>query len=219
MTRTTMFSFARRTGRGATRFLPVALLALAGLWGCGDGGGGARPATLERVSAERDTVEAGEALEPPLQVRVTDGRGSPMAGVDVRFAVTVGPGEVSDQRVETGSDGRASTVYRNAERVGFARVEADLPEAPDVGKVAFSIRVLTPTRTEIRSIGGDGQQAETGSQLPRRLDVEVLSPSGTPVGGTPVSWRVVESPASGGGSGRLLVTPPTRTGTAGPGTS
>ncbi len=195
---------ARGAGRGATRLVTMALLAAAGLWGCGDGGG-ERPAALELVSPERDTVEAGAALEPPLQVRVTDGRGSPVAGVDVRFAVTVGPGEISDPRVETGTDGRASTVYRNAERVGIARVEADLPGAPDVGKVAVSIRVLPPTRTEIRSIGGDGQEAETGSQLPRRLEVEVLSPSGTPVGGTPVAWRVVGSPSAGGGSGGLVV--------------
>lgn len=183
--------------------LAAAVLLLAG---CGDGGGGETgPAAIETVSPARDTVEAGAALDPPLQVRVTDAGGDPVVGADVRFAVTIGPGEVSDPRVETGTDGRASTVFRNAERVGTARVEADLPAVAGLGPAAFSIRVVTPTSTRIRTLDGDGQQAETGSQLPRRLEVEVTAPGGDPVGGVPVGWRIDQEPSAGEDGGRLLV--------------
>lgn len=188
----------------------IALCAIAALAACGDGGGGAddRPAAIEAASPTRDTVEVGADLESPLQVRVTNSRDDPLEGVSVRFQVVIGPGEVSPSSADTRSDGRTESVYGSAERVGQARVEADLPQAPDAGKAVFEIRVVQPTSTRISALEGDGQQAERESQLARPFEVEVRTPGGAIAGGIAVGWRVLDGPAGTGddaGGARLLV--------------
>ena len=89
--------------------LALALLA-AGVITCG-GDNITRPedtaAAIAEVGGDGQTGTAGATLPESLVVRVTDGRGNPVGGIEVTWAAQDG-GQVSATMVATGSDGRAS---------------------------------------------------------------------------------------------------------------
>jgi serine/threonine protein kinase/alpha-tubulin suppressor-like RCC1 family protein len=85
-----------------------------------------------RISAAADAERrgaAGEQVQPPLQVRVADERGEPVAGVPVRFSVVRGDGRVTPDVEVTGADGiaRAAWVLGSA---AAQEATASLRDAP-----------------------------------------------------------------------------------------
>jgi hypothetical protein len=65
--------------------------------------------TVSKVSGDSQAGSPGAALPDPLVVQVNDGSGSPLANVNVTFAVTGGGGSVSPTTATTSANGRAST--------------------------------------------------------------------------------------------------------------
>ena len=200
-----------RSGRGRgprARSLAGAVAGLALLLGgCGgDGGmdGNDRPASLVRVSVPEDTVVAGRDLDDPLAVRVEDASGRPLPGVTVAFEVTAGSGSVDPDAASTGSEGRAETTYRAENATGNAIVRASLPEAPGIDPVEFDVRILPPGIVRLQRDGGDGQEAEPGSQLPEAFRVRTVSGAGDPAGGVRVIWSIEQAPAAVAGSEAAL---------------
>lgn len=184
------------------RLALTALACVISFAGCGDAAGpGGVPRRVERVSAAVDSVGIGDTLRQPIEVRVEDAAGDPVAGVDVRFRVV---GE-ADGRVQAGvvsadADGRARTRFVAGGRIGAATVRADLPSHPEVGGVGFTLRTVIPRTTLLAGLSGDGQRAEVSSQLPRPMEVRVTTRDSVPVAGVPVYWRV----ASAAGEGAAL---------------
>ncbi len=154
------------------------------------------PAELSRVSAAVDTLEAGEATDPPLGVRVENSLGEPVEGVPVRFVQASGPGEVSPNLQVSNDQGVAEATFRAGGETGQSRVRVDVPSATNVSSLSFDLVTLPASEVRLEAVEGTDQQAEVGSQLPLPFRLRVTTPSGTPVSDVEVSWELVE-PADG----------------------
>lgn len=188
-----------RRGRGrALRTVALAALAVAGssLAGC-EGEGGTEvvpePAELARVSARVDTVEVGQAADPPLAVRVENSLGEAVEGVPVRFVHASGPGQVSPNLQVSNDQGVAEASFRGGGEPGTSRVRVDVPSATNVSSVAFDLVTVPAGEVRLEALEGAGQQAEVGSQLVLPFRVRVVTPSGTAVSGAEVSWELAEA--------------------------
>lgn len=181
-------------GRSPARLAVAGALAALTLPGCtGDAGTeiSPSPTQLSRVSAEADTVQVGEATDPPLAVRVENSVGDPVEGVPVRFLVVSGPGRVSEGLAVTNSSGIAENAFQASSEFGTSRVRVDVPSATNVSSVRFRVVTLPVEEVRLTRRGGGGQEAEIGSQLPLPFEVQVTTTSGAPTGGVRVAWSLV----------------------------
>lgn len=180
--------------RSLARLAVAGVLAALALPGCtGDAGTelSPSPTQLSRVSTESDSVQVGEATDPPLAVRVENSVGDPVEGVPVRFLVVSGPGSVSEGLAVTNSSGIAESAFRAGSEFGTSRVRADVPSATNVSSLRFRVVTLPVEEVRLARQGGGGQEAEIGSQLPLPFEVEVTTTSGAPTGGVRVAWSLV----------------------------
>jgi hypothetical protein len=99
------------------------------------------PDTIRAMSPLNQPGRRGEPVENPLVVVAVDRFGNPVPGVTVRWAVTVGEGDVSQEETPTGSDGTASVTWELGGRIGVQRVIASLAGASG-SPVTFSATVL-----------------------------------------------------------------------------
>jgi Big-like domain-containing protein len=99
------------------------------------------PDTIRALSPLNQPGRRGEQVESPLVVVAVDRFGNPVAGATVRWAVTVGEGQVSQEQTPTGADGRASVTWELGGRIGVQRVTAFL-EGASGSPVTFSATVL-----------------------------------------------------------------------------
>ncbi len=87
------------------------------------------PRQVAIVQGNRQQADAGALLPDRLGVRVTDGGGNPVRGVEVRFRVMAGNGEVAPERTRTDSAGQATAFWRLGASAGEQRVAAIAPDA------------------------------------------------------------------------------------------
>jgi len=87
-----------------------------------------RPAVLERVSGDGQTVPPGGSLERPLVARLTDADGRPVRRVDVRWTAT--SGEVTPNVSATDANGEARAVWRLGTEAGAQHATASAVSAP-----------------------------------------------------------------------------------------
>jgi hypothetical protein len=99
------------------------------------------PDTIRAMSPTSQTGRRGESVESPLVVLAADRFGNPVPGVTIRWAVTVGEGQVSQQQTPTAADGTASVTWELGGRIGVQRVTASL-EGATGSPVTFSATVL-----------------------------------------------------------------------------
>jgi hypothetical protein len=174
----------------------LALLLAAATLRCGDGGSDPTTATnIEMAGGDEQVGIVNQPLPDPLVVLVTDQDGDPVEGVSVQWEAELG--SVSDQSVETGSDGRASVTRvlgpEPGEQVTTASVEG-LEGSP----VTF-----VATATEV----GEGDAIVITTNPPvAALNQEVFDPEVQPVvlvtsdGAPAPGVEVTASIASGGGA-------------------
>lgn len=156
----------------------------------------ALPARLVALSPEVDTVFTGERADPPVAVRVESALGDPVEGIPVRFLLlTEGTGTINAMAVSS-REGIAESDFRAAGDPGEARIRADVPSAGKVRALEFRVVVVPATTVALSALGGDGQEAEVGSQLPLPFTVRAETPGGSPAGGVAVAWTVSGNPAS-----------------------
>ncbi|MFQ5890573.1 MAG: hypothetical protein ACE5JR_11045 [Gemmatimonadota bacterium] len=157
------------------------------------------PATLARLSAASDSVPIGQILDRPLRVRVESSGGSPVSGVPVRFSILSGPGSLAAGSVQSAADGTAQTTFTGGTTIGTATVRADIPTEPQVAAIDFTMKTTGPGAVTLSAAGGNGQQAEVGSQLALPFVVRATATQGgAPVGGVRIDWSV--APGSGPGA-------------------
>ncbi len=101
----------------------------------------AAPDTIRAMSPLSQQGSRGQTAESPLVVVAVDRFGNPVQGVTIRWAVTVGEGDVSAEETATGSDGQASVTWELGGRIGVQRVTASL-EGASGSPVTFSATVL-----------------------------------------------------------------------------
>ena len=129
---------ARRHGRALVAALAGALLA-----SCSPSDGilppGREPATLQVVSRNPQPGVAGQKLPETVVVRVVDGEGKGMAGVNVGFTVTAGGGQIAPGAVNTDGLGYATVVWT----LGPAGEQAALVHSIGVDPVPLQARIVT----------------------------------------------------------------------------
>jgi len=198
----TFFARERACGarivRGAFpgRTLPLLGALLLALPGCGEDGGtdiAPAPAELVRLSPAVDSTRVGEALDPPLSVRVENSLGEPVEGIPVRFSVVDGPGELAEGLAVSNKAGVAETTLRAASEFGEGRVRVDIPSASGVSPLEFRVVLLPAEEVRVRIEEGQDQEAEILTQLALPFEVTVTAgPDDVPAGGVSVTWEIEE---------------------------
>ena len=143
---------------------------------------------LVEVSGDSQSAPVGGTLPDPLVVRVTDGFGNPVAGVDVTWTAPEG-GSASQAIVPTGPDGSASVQVTLGTNAGLQYTTAGAPGLAG-SPVTFTHTALPGAATTLERVSGDGQSALVGTSLPDQLVVRARDAGGNPVAGLGVTWVV-----------------------------
>lgn len=170
------------------RHLSLMLLgAVLGACGGGDDGVGPTPNTIVVNAGNNQVGPAGAPLPESLAVLVTDQNGSPLAEIDVGFAVTAGGGSVSPTSRRTNASGIAKTRYTLGANAGTQTVNAtaiDYGLAPAqfsaVSQINGAVNIANTT-TGVLTDTVDATKAES-------LTVLVTDQAATPVPGVAVTW-------------------------------
>jgi len=176
---------ARR--RAAAALLSAAAPAAVVVAACDDPAGTApaSPAAALAESGGGQRGQAGAGLPVGLTVRVVDGTGAGVAGVDVAFRPSPGSGRVEADRATTASGGLASAgIWTLGEAVGPQRVEAVV----DGLAPAVFTAVATGIPASVRVVAGDGQAGVAGERVPVSPVVRVSDAQGRPLAGIAVAF-------------------------------
>ncbi len=190
---------------------PAILIAL-GLAACGDGATDplGPPAEVVALSGELRSGIVGRTLS--LSVQVFDARRRELGGVDVRFAVTSGGGDLSatdaaatsggianraaapEVEVETDAAGVATASWTLGTTAGEQTVEATVA---GLDPVRFTAKTFSDAPAAIVIFSGNHQTGVLGEPLAQPLVVKVMDRYGNGTEGQTVSWSVL------GGNGDL----------------
>ena len=110
-------------------------------------------ATLAILSGNNQSGTVGTALTMPLAVKVTDGTGAPVSGVQINFVVTSGAALANPGRAVTLSDGTATTTITLGATAGGVQINA---QAGGLANAVFTLTAaaaISPTAPVI-SAGG-----------------------------------------------------------------
>jgi Big-like domain-containing protein len=157
---------------------------------------------IEMVDGDDKTAAVGTALDDSLVVRVLDGFGNPVAGVEVVWEAD--QGSVDPGSVTTGADGRAAT-YRILGSSAGTQTATATSSGLTGSPVTFTSHAAPGTADELVRVSGDDQSAEPGAELPAPLVVRLVDRDGNAVPDRAVSWVVgaggghVDSPNSNTG--------------------
>ena len=133
------------------------------------------PARLTKLRGDALTVPALSLLPEDPTVRVEDGGGAPIPGVEVAFEVTSGDGQIAPLKRITDSSGEAFTRWTLGEPTGTQTLRASASSF----QAEFSVTATTPLLA-IRPT--QLHRARVGLDYRRPLEI---------IGGTPpVSWSV-----------------------------
>ena len=199
--RTSALSRARRRRSSVAPGIS-ALLTLASLTACGDSTGPAgQAARLEALSGPDLAGTVGEPMAGPIQVKVKDGRGSPVAGAEVEFIASPGglvaeetdgsaePSRLHSQSVAvtTNHEGVAAAIWTLGERAGEQTATARVENLPPVEYRA----VASPGPPAALVVAaGDKQLGVTGAELADPLMVRLRDWYGNGVSGESVTWQL-----------------------------
>ena len=172
--------------------------------------GQSTPQTSATVSGDGQEGPASTQLDEPLVVLVVDQDGSPLAGVNVTFAVTAGGGRLSAATdanpcifksskssitATTDANGQAATRLTLGSEPGTNTVEATVEGLESVTFTATAAEQAAPHR--LTKVCGDDQEGIAGEQLVEPLVVSVVDEDGAAIAGVDVSFAV------NAGGGRL----------------
>ena len=164
---------------------------------------------LATVSGEGQTGPASTQLAEPFVISVVDQDGSPLAGVDVTFAVTAGGGMLSSATdanpcifkaskssitATTDANGQAATRLTLGSESGPNAVTATVEGLESVTFTATAAEQAMPHR--LTKVCGDDQEGTVGASLTAPLVVSVSAEDGAAMAGVIVSFAVT----AGGGT-------------------
>ncbi len=147
---------------------------------------------------DSQTRNVGTALPLALRVIVRDMFGNPIANHPVTFMPTQGGGEMLDpQVIYTDSLGIAQSRYKLGSQAGVNFIEARAAKSDGSGAslnnspVRFTEVGVKSSPSKLLVIGGDGQKAAPGGQLPDLLKVRLEDVNGHPLAGETVKFSVL----------------------------
>lgn len=151
------------------------------------------PATFAMVSGSQQQDTVMRELPNPYVVRVADRYGNPVPGVEVRWSVLLGEGNLSASVTLTGDDGTASVIHRLGRIAGTQAVRATIDGLPDA--ILFVSSALPGPASKAILHDGNDQVGAPGTLLVTPLAVKVLDEWDNPIQNVQVQWEVM----SGGG--------------------
>ncbi|MFI5208572.1 MAG: Ig-like domain-containing protein [Gemmatimonadales bacterium] len=149
-------------------------------------------ATITAFSGSAQSATVGSALPAPLDVRLSDSLGSPVAGVSVGFVVTLGGGSLSATSATTNAGGDATTTWTLGHTAGPQQVSA----SAGILGVPFTATGIAAAPANIAVSGGNNQTYVVGGAVPVAPSAKVTDQYGNNVSGA----QVVFSVSAGGGS-------------------
>jgi hypothetical protein len=168
--------------------------------------------TLQAASPLTQEGDPGQPLPLPLEVKVVDQAGNPIAGVGVSWVVIGWPGKsqeqanpgagVSPASSTTGSDGKAQTTLTLGTLPGTYTVEARCAQCTSGSPQTF---IATATAEKILSkVSGDDpvQEEVMEAMLPEPFVVKVEDKAGRPQSGVRILWEITRMPE--GAQGTML---------------
>jgi hypothetical protein len=153
------------------------------------------PASMQAVTPTSQEAPAGTAVADPPGVIVRDIDNTPMAGVNVTFAVTSGNGSIVPSTVATGADGIARlTSWTLGPELGGNTVSAT---SSGLGFITFSANAIGPplVPSSVVAISATSQGALIGQQVSEPPAVLVRNQNNDPMPGVSVNFAVT----AGGG--------------------
>lgn len=99
------------------------------------------PSTLSAVGTIPDSATVGTTLTEPIRVRVTDGEGRPMSGINVTWSVVSGGGSLSEASTATDAAGEAGVTWTLGTEPGENEARATVQ---GLDPVAFKVRGVAP---------------------------------------------------------------------------
>jgi hypothetical protein len=159
-----------------------------------------KPAALTVVAGAGQTATVGQAYAP-LQARVTDSHGNPVAGIGVTFrAPTRGASGSWDGRatavVVTDTNGLATAPTFTADtRAGAFVVTASIR---GIRSARFDLTNTAAAVAQITALAGTPQSAKVGATFSTVLDVRVTDSYGNPVAGVAVTFTVSSGSGASG---------------------
>ncbi len=133
--------------------------------------------------------------ELTLTVRVKDGYGNLIEGVNVKFEQKKGEGTLTNDVVSTEADGTASVTYKLSDKYDTqhtveatveVKVKADDKTEDKTLKITFKAKTKTkpapppPAPSEIQIVSGDNQKGVVNAALSKPLKVKVVDKDGKP---------------------------------------
>ena len=156
------------------------------------------PAAVTIVGGNNQPGVVGRALLDSFAVRVVDGSGRAMPGIEVHFSAAsdASPAAISPRIVSADASGRAAAMATLGPTPGEWQFEARVAGAVGKTVVAGFVAVAKAgTPAAIRPVKGEQQRGRVGVPLPDSLVVQVEDAFTNPVPDVEVSWQVL-----GGGS-------------------
>ncbi|MEO1170673.1 MAG: leishmanolysin-related zinc metalloendopeptidase [Myxococcota bacterium] len=150
------------------------------------------PAAIEFVETALFSAPVGSTISPT--VRVTDGAGLPLQGVEIAFSVVAGGGSVSFDAGFSDAAGELSSAWTLGEIAGTNTLRAEVVDS--VLNSTLNVNGEPGTVAGLRLIEGGGQAGGVGVDLPAAPVVVVEDDLGNPVAGVQVTFAVT----AGGGT-------------------
>lgn len=151
------------------------------------------PSSLAKHAGDNQTSGAGSALPEPLEVRVTDSQGRPVAEVAVAFDIIEGNGALSNQTTQTDYAGIAGSVLTLGPEIGANRVRARAPDMTGQPSVVFTAEALGGTPSRMTRVAGHNVEVEVNATQEVALLITDLHDN--PIAGVDVIFEVTRGGA------------------------
>lgn len=172
-------------------------------------------ATIERVSGDGQTAQAGQQAAAPIAVRVLRGDGTPFSGKLVTFVVTRNDGALSataggvatrQLQVFADAQGEARAWWRLGTSAGCGNNRVRVSAVDVFGQVEFTASAAPMPAARVLVGTGNRQTAEVGTEALMPLEAW-LTDGCNGIGGTPVTFTVVEGDGTiDGAASQVVVT-------------
>ena len=159
---------------------------------------------IELVSGQDQRADIQSVLPDPLQVKLADGAGNPVANKNVIYRVILGDGKVGvgtpDEAqgivVTTDANGMASTRFRLGSRAGTGIHRVQAKAVGVEGEIVFLESADPQPGDKINVIDGNNQLGVVGQPLPEALVVAVTDAGANLIANAEVEFKATQ----GGGT-------------------
>lgn len=152
------------------------------------------PALVQKYAGDGQTGQAGSELPLPLQVRIIDKAGEPVANVAVRFTAQDSGAAVNPaEPVLTDYLGLADVRYRLGYRAGEPPQIIDAQISGSTLTASFIAYATGQGARQLKVVEGEHQDGVAGKPTPLPIQVAIVDDFGNGVANAPVNFRLADN--------------------------